>query len=121
MSSGRIETNVSAAALDFHRALASLQEELEAVDYYGQRAENAADPELKALLLHNRAEEIEHAALLTEWLRRQDPGMDKELKQYLFTSGSLTAAEGSATGAVESGSPAPSAAAAGLGIGKIKA
>jgi ferritin-like protein len=79
----------SAAALkpetiDHHRAIVSLMEELEAVDWYDQRVEAAGDEELKAILAHNRDEEKEHAAMVLEWLRRRDPGFDKQLRDYLF-------------------------------------
>ena len=71
--------------VDRHRAIASLMEELEAVDWYDQRVDGAQDPELRAILAHNRDEEKEHAAMLLEWLRRHDPAFDKELRTYLFT------------------------------------
>jgi ferritin-like protein len=70
---------------DMHRAIESLKEELEAVDWYHQRVDLCRDPELKALLAHNRDEEKEHASMLLEWIRRHDPAFDKELKDYLFT------------------------------------
>ena len=70
---------------DMHRAIESLMEELEAVDWYNQRVTACKDPELKAILEHNRDEEKEHAAMTLEWIRRRDPRMDKELKDYLFT------------------------------------
>ncbi len=70
---------------DMHRAIVSLMEELEAVDWYNQRVDAAKDEELKAILAHNRDEEKEHASMLLEWIRRQDPSFDKELKDYLFT------------------------------------
>ena len=70
---------------DMHRAIESLMEELEAVDWYNQRGAACKDPELKAILEHNRDEEKEHAAMTLEWIRRRDPRMDKELKDYLFT------------------------------------
>jgi uncharacterized protein len=73
------------ATRDMHRALVSLMEELEAVDWYHQRVDVARDPELKAILAHNRDEEKEHAAMLLEWIRRTDPTFSKELKDYLFT------------------------------------
>ena len=71
---------------DMHRAITSLMEELEAVDWYNQRVDACKDPELKAILEHNRDEEKEHAAMVLEWIRRKDSVMDKELKDYLFTS-----------------------------------
>lgn len=70
---------------DMHRAILSLMEELEAVDWYQQRADACKDSALKAILLHNRNEEIEHASMLMEWLRRNNGRFDKELKEYLFT------------------------------------
>lgn len=72
-------------ARDFHRALKSLMEELEAVDWYHQRIAVTSDDSLKAVLAHNRDEEIEHACMLVEWLRRNMPGWDDELRDYLFT------------------------------------
>ncbi len=74
---------------DMHRAITSLMEELEAVDWYNQRIDACKDNELKAILRHNRDEEKEHAAMVLEWIRRKDPVMDKELKDYLFTKKEL--------------------------------
>jgi ferritin-like protein len=70
---------------DMHRAITSLMEELEAVDWYNQRVNACKDAALRAILEHNRDEEKEHAAMLLEWIRRRDPKMDEELKDYLFT------------------------------------
>ena len=70
---------------DQHRALVSLEEELEAVDWYQQRIDASDDAELKAILAHNRDEEKEHASMVLEWIRRNDPTFSKELKDYLFT------------------------------------
>jgi ferritin-like protein len=70
---------------DMHRAIISLMEELEAVDWYNQRVDVCKDPDLLDILAHNRDEEKEHAAMVLEWIRRQDPVFDKELKDYLFT------------------------------------
>lgn len=70
---------------DMHRAISSLMEELEAVDWYNQRVDTCKDEELKAILIHNRDEEKEHAAMVLEWIRRRDDVMDKELKDFLFT------------------------------------
>lgn len=70
---------------DMHRAITSLMEELEAVDWYNQRVDACKDPELKSILEHNRDEEKEHAAMVLEWIRRRDSMLDKELKDYLFT------------------------------------
>ncbi len=70
---------------DLHRATVSLIEELEAVDWYQQRVDACQDEGLKKILEHNRDEEKEHAAMLIEWLRRQDKKWESELKDYLFT------------------------------------
>jgi uncharacterized protein len=70
---------------DMHRAIVSLMEELEAVDWYNQRADACKDEQLKAILEHNRDEEKEHASMLLEWVRRQDPKFETQLKKYLFT------------------------------------
>jgi ferritin-like protein len=77
---------LSAETRDMHRAIVSLMEELEAVDWYNQRVDACKDPELAKILAHNRDEEKEHAAMVLEWIRRRDPSFDKELKDYLFTS-----------------------------------
>lgn len=76
---------LSTATRDMHRAITSLMEELEAVDWYNQRVDACSDPDLKHILEHNRDEEKEHAAMVLEWIRRQDPSFDKELKEFLFT------------------------------------
>jgi len=78
-------SDLSEETRNMHRAIVSLIEELEAVDWYQQRADACKDKELKAILAHNRDEEKEHAAMLLEWIRRKDPAFDKELKDYLFT------------------------------------
>jgi len=112
MSSGIIETGLSSEALHIHRALASLQEELEAIDYYHQRVDVSEDELLKSVLAHNRDDEMEHAVMLLEWLRRAMPGFDVQMKKFLFTSGSLIDLAGSAGSSAESG--------AGLGLGNMK-
>jgi ferritin-like protein len=75
---------------DMHRAITSLMEELEAVDWYNQRVDACKDQELADILAHNRDEEKEHAAMVLEWIRRKDPTFSKELKEYLFTTKSLS-------------------------------
>lgn len=70
---------------DMHRAIVSLMEELEAVDWYNQRANACKDADLKAILAHNRDEEKEHASMVLEWIRRKDPTFSKHLKDFLFT------------------------------------
>lgn len=72
-------------ARDMHRAIVSIMEELEAVDWYNQRAEACKDLGLRAILEHNRDEEKEHASMLIEWVRRNDPRFAAQLKSYLFT------------------------------------
>ena len=76
---------LSATTRDLHRAIVSLMEELEAIDWYNQRAEACGDAELQAIIEHNRDEEKEHAAMLIEWIRRHDARLSQELKEYLFT------------------------------------
>lgn len=80
---------ISEEAKDYHRAIVSLIEELEAVDWYHQRVEASNNEELKGILAHNRDEEKEHASMLLEWIRRNDEKLSGELKEYLFTEGSL--------------------------------
>ena len=89
MSTGYHEQNLSAATRTVHRALASLMEELEAADWYSQRMDVNDDDQLNAILQHNRDEEIEHAAMTLEWLRRNMDGWDEELRTYLFQEGPI--------------------------------
>ena len=70
---------------DMHRAIESLTEELDAIDWYNQRVDVCQDGELKAVLAHNRDEEKEHASMILEWIRRKDASFDHELRDYLFT------------------------------------
>lgn len=71
--------------LDMKRAIDSLREEFEAVDWYRQRADAAGDEELKKILIHNMEEELEHAAMLLEWIRQHNPKADEKLREYLFS------------------------------------
>jgi uncharacterized protein len=112
---------------DLHRAIVSLMEELEAVDWYQQRATITPDEELKAVLLHHRNEEIEHAMMNLEWIRRKDPVFDETARTYLFTEGPITAVEEAATGGAEPTAPGDGATASkpapsdgSLGIGSLK-
>lgn len=82
-----------AAARDAHRALSSLKEEIEAVDWYHQRVALCSDPELRRVLEHNRNEEMEHAAMALEWLRRSMPEWDAALRTYLFSTAPITEVE----------------------------
>lgn len=115
------EQGLSPATVDRHRAIMSIMEELEAVDWYDQRVEAASDPELSAILAHNRDEEKEHAAMTLEWLRRHDPVLSEKLRTYLFTEGSIIGREEAvaATGAGEAPDGAATADGS-LGIGSLK-
>jgi len=86
-------SELPAKVLDLHRAIQSLIEELDAVDWYEQRRSVAQDKSLRDILAHNRDEEKEHAAMLVEWLRRNDPGFESQLKDYLFTEDPVTEVE----------------------------
>lgn len=114
--------DIRPATLDRHRAIVSLMEELEAMDWYDQRVDATKDPELKAILAHNRAEETEHAAMSLEWLRRHDPALDEHLRTYVFVEGSILAAEEAAEGHGGGGGDGePSAPGDGsLGIGSLR-
>ncbi len=81
--------NLSPKTKTLHYAIRSLMEEFEAVDWYYQRADDTADSDLKAVLLHNAHEEFEHASMVLEWLRRNDPKIDENLREYLFQEGSI--------------------------------
>jgi len=98
--------------IERHRAVASLMEELEAIDWYDQRVDAAGDEALREILRHNRDEEKEHAAMALEWLRRHDPVLDQHLRRYLFTEESIVAEE-------EEAEAAP-AAAPSLAIGPLQ-
>jgi uncharacterized protein len=89
---------LSKKTLLLHYAITSLMEELEAIDWYHQRADDTDDPALKAVLLHNAGEETEHAAMVLEWIRRNDPRFDKELREYLFSKGPIAEVEKKAMG-----------------------
>ena len=84
---------LSKKTLNMHYAITSLIEELEAVDWYRQRADDCDDADLKAILLHNAHEEIEHASMALEWIRRNDDQFAEQLKEFLFTKGSITGHE----------------------------
>jgi ferritin-like protein len=104
----RVET------IDHHRAVTSLVEELEAVDWYDQRVDATTDEELKAILRHNRDEEKEHAAMVLEWIRRRDPQLDVQLRKYLFTAAPIT------DRAEEADAPIRAPATTSLGIGSLR-
>src|ERR1700750_531297 len=87
---------LSKQTLAMHQAITSLIEELEAVDWYRQRADDCEDPALKAILLHNAREELEHASMVLEWIRRNDRETDEQLREYLFSEGSIAGHEADA-------------------------
>lgn len=89
---------LSKKTLHMHYAIASLMEEFEAVDWYRQRADDCEDEELKKILLHNAKEELEHAAMVLEWIRRNDEETNSQLKEYLFKDGSIAGHEEEAAG-----------------------
>lgn len=91
--------------IDLHRAIVSLQEELEAFDWYRQRVDASTDPQLRAILEHNMNEEVEHASMLLEWVRRHVPKFDETFKTYLFTEGDISELEDK-NGAGEESQPA---------------
>ena len=100
---------------NMHRAIVSLMEELEAIDWYQQRAEACSDQQLKDILLHNKNEEIEHAMMVLEWIRRHDGDFGERMKTYLFTELPITSIEKAAEGAASAGAPSTT-----LGIGALK-
>lgn len=74
---------------ELHRALSTLAEELEAIDWYEHRLDTMNDPDLRDIIVHNQKEEMEHAAMTLEWLRRKLPGLDERLRKYLFKEGPI--------------------------------
>jgi len=123
MSSESLHENpetLGAGVIDTHRAIVSLMEELEAVDWYNQRAKATADPTLRAILEHNRDEEKEHAAMALEWIRRNDAKFAQHLKTFLFTDGPITEIEAEvihgAGGGEQGGLPTDGS----LGIGSLR-
>jgi len=114
---------LSQQTLNLHFAIVSLMEELDAIDWYRQRADDAEDETLKELLLHNMREEMEHASMLLEWIRRHDSDFGGFLKTYLFTEGSILKEEQAATsrGVAEGGSDtSQSGAARGFTVGPLR-
>jgi uncharacterized protein len=117
--------SLSADVIDRHRAIVSLGEELEAIDWYDQRVNGTSDASLAAVLAHNRDEEKEHAAMTLEWLRRRDRVFDQHLRTYLFTEEPITEVEAEAEAAdVLSSDAEPEGMArpldGSLGIGSLK-
>ena len=117
------------ATKDFHRAIESLIEELEAIDWYQQRADATKEETLRAVLLHNRNEEVEHAMMTLEWLRRRDPKIDETARMFLFAEGEITQIEAAKKAALAAGSAASgggtststaAASPSSLGIGSLR-
>ena len=110
---------LSEGSKNMHRALVTVMEELEAIDWYQQRAEACSDEELKKILLHNKNEEIEHAMMSLEWIRRQNPVFSDQARTYLFSKGPITEIEKDAE---QGGGRAGGGASSGgsLGIGSLK-
>jgi ferritin-like protein len=111
------EQTLKPETIDRHRAVVSIMEELEAVDWYDQRIDAASDEQLKEILAHNRDEEKEHASMMLEWLRRHDPKLDEHLRTYLFTNKRLLEIEEEAEG---KGGDEPPAGDGSLGIGSLR-
>ena len=110
--------SLSPSTIDRHRAVVSIQEELEAIDWYDQRVDATDDAELASVLAHNRDEEKEHAAMTLEWLRRNDSVLDRHLRTYLFTSSPIVGIEATSEG---NGPPGGAGAGGGsLGIGDLR-
>ena len=104
---------------NMHRAITTLIEELEAIDWYDQRAEACSDPELQAIIRHNQREEIEHAMMTLEWIRRHNPQVEDAARRFLNTSGAITGLEHEANSAPVDGAPEVSPMAS-LGIGSLR-
>lgn len=100
------EDNLPEDVKDFHRMVKSVIEELEAIDWYHQRAAATTDPSLKAIVEHNRDEEVEHACMGLEWLRRHNDVFDKNMREFLFTEGEITELENAAMESDEKGKSA---------------
>ena len=109
---------LSDRTIDHHRAIVSLMEELEAIDWYDQRVDATDDESLAEILAHNRDEEKEHAVMTLEWLRRRDPALDRHLRTYLFTEGSVLGIEQAAEG--DGGSSVDDAEGSDVGVGSLR-
>jgi len=110
------EEHLKPATRDMHRAIVSLMEELEAVDWYQQRMDATESPELRDILRHNRDEEKEHAAMVLEWIRRHDRTFEAKLREYLFTEGSIVQREK----ATEKGEPARGNGTSSVSLGSLR-
>ncbi len=117
-----LRENLPPEVQDLHRAVASIIEELEAVQWYTERATVAPDAELRSVLEHNRDEEIEHAMMLLEWIRRNYPGFDEKMRTYLFKDAPIVQLEelADAQGDGEAKAGAPAMGEGSLNIGSLK-
>jgi ferritin-like protein len=106
--------------LDRHRAISTIMEELEAIDWYDQRIKASADDQLRAILAHNRAEETEHASMLLEWLRRQDGTLDQHLRRFLFTAAPIREIADANEGGGQSAGADAGGSDGSLGIGSLR-
>jgi hypothetical protein len=114
------EEHLAPATRDLHRAIVSLMEELEAVDWYQQRMDATHDAELCEILRHNRDEEKEHAAMVLEWIRRHDSSFDAKLREYLFTEGSIVGREQAIEAAPAPSNGATRSGTAGTTVGSLR-
>ena len=112
------EDRLTEEAIDYHRVIKSVMEELEAVDWYNQRASATEDPDVQAIVEHNRDEEIEHACMGLEWLRRNNPVWDEMLRTFLFTEAKITEVEEEGEG--EEGEEEVPASTGSLGLGNMR-
>jgi ferritin-like protein len=111
---------LSEESKNMHRALVTVMEELEAIDWYQQRAEACSDEDLKKILLHNKNEEIEHAMMSLEWIRRQNPVFSDQARTYLFSKGPITEIEKEVEGGGGSSGISSPGSGGSLGIGSLK-
>jgi uncharacterized protein len=102
--------------LDRHRAISTIMEELEAIDWYDQRIKASSNTELQSVLAHNRNEEKEHASMLLEWLRRHDAEFDTHLRTFMFTEGPIREVQPGGSG----GGPGAQSGDGSLGIGSLR-
>lgn len=112
---------LNAETMESRRGIVTLLEEFEAIDWYAQRIDATQDPQLKAILAHNRDEEKEHAMMALEWLRRRDPALDEQMRTYLFTTGAIADADGAGESAVDDTVDVAPDADGSLGIGSLRA
>jgi uncharacterized protein len=111
---------LSTKTLTLHHAIVSLKEELDAVDWYRQRADDCPDAALAAVLLHNMREEMEHASMVLEWIRRNSPEFEGYLRTYLFTDAPITEVEDEAEHGGDDDNTPPASRDKGFTVGQMK-